>query len=1079
MQRYSSLFIVCSLCLLVIYVHTVVSQDICSSNTTTTCHTCVSTNCVWCSQTSRCVSPTEQCLNATIIPVGEMGIRDSTRSQTKFWNQLGVNSKSITAQQSALLNSCFVRIESIDQCVTGSEYAKIYLPVSGSSRNLQSGGLAQQPILPVPHEFLLSYVNNIGVPLKPDMTKKELKKYMDHLADSKTSHLLVGSYLINNDQHKNAQALSLFSHVGYIGFTANYTLDPKRNNKLTVKKKSKGNVMLHLLPSSISLHAPRGKYQLGMVVAFVTNDTQQQPQCLFYQVPDPITVKPVYQDVLVGIYVYIGIPVFLIAFILVVIYSACCPFNDIKKVGQARYDEQEKQEREDLKNKNADPTIDTTTKPEVDEEAMAQTEPLSGVPDVTQTRAKFSLLYFLKVNSDVVIEQCGLRGYYYWKFYRRLLLIVTLYAFLALSIILPINIVFNHRGNAVIDLAVTTFGTIGRFSAVSSAHYIVSVVFFVIAVAVYAFSIRLTYYKRRYEASIFTARLRHLPELEIKVDCDSDGKCFILNHEEIDKRETLLVDHFNTMLKKELSMEQQQQQQQVEATNKDDILLDNGNTTIETKVEDPVLSVSIIADMEHVMSDIEQQHKIEANLASQASKGNSKTFLQKVRLKRLKKARASMMKKIKKKPIVTSQVFITFRSAHALRTCKKIYKDYKKKMSCNTEHSDNISMMNLWKMRQVTWEPEDVQWENIYDSTRRNVFGTVFVYLVYLVFYLIVIGLMVLYIIRYGLYGVNAGLHFKQAYLTMDSSVVTRKFVPLGLGFTGSIFSVTLTIAGEIANVIIRVVTSLERMKSKSKTSASYLLKSVAIIIPFYMTVPFLGDYKVSLTNAEAFYNNVGLNLMQFVLSYAFFYKGIELLICVVKVTISYWMTGGEPERIPFDFNVAYTSALTIFFIVAVTGVMVPLLFIPAVIFFFISYLVDTMLLLFFYDRAVGTGRIEFGLVSALLMVFGAAAMLFHPSTSWILLIGSLVFIGTALSIIAAVVYIYNIRGKKRSTQVHVHEETVYAHKYTQPHLERLMKKVTDYDMHTMANMSSDDEEEEVEVEKPPATATSTPITPV
>ena len=182
-------------------------------------------------------------------------------------------------------------------------------------------------------------------------------------------------------------------------------------------------------------------------------------------------------------------------------------------------------------------------------------------------------------------------------------------------------------------------------------------------------------------------------------------------------------------------------------------------------------------------------------------------------------------------------------------------------------------------------------------------------------------------------------------------------------------------------------------------------------------------------------------SLLQFVLSYCFFYKGIELLICVLKISISYWSTGGTPERIPFDFNVAYTSALTIFFIIAVTGIRIPLIFIPGLIFFVVYYLVDTFLLLFFYERAVGTGRIEFGLVSALMFVFSAAAMLLHPSLSLKLLGGSLAFLAIAFGIVAILVFIYNRRGKKRSTTVQVHEEAAYANKYTQPHLEMLLRR--------------------------------------
>lgn len=983
--------------------------------------------------------------------MGSMGLQDLEK-KTKFYNTIGTESGAVKRNNTILLEQCRTRIENVNECVVGSEYAKIYQLVSSSTRNLQAGGLGAQPILPLPAEFLSTYAIS-DIELLQNISGKQLERYMDDLAYDKRNLVIVGSYIISSSPKKaKGYPFSLFTNVGYIGVKGIYNITSK--NTLSFKKSNDGLPVVHLLPSSIGLKATRGYYDVGVVVA-LRNDLHPEPQCLFYRVPQKVFVKPVYQDIVVGIYVYLGIPLFLIGFILVGAYSIFCPFSDVKNLSQMKYEEQEKEEAKNIINQEeAEARITNVFGKSVStlqandilggdgDESPAEVtqaeEKQAKKLDVIVERNKFSFSYLWNLNSDKIITQTGLRGYYYWKFYRRLVLIIGLYTILAFAVILPVNIVFNLRIQRVIDFAVTTFGSIPRNSYATIAHYVVSVAFFFIAVVVYGFSVRLTYFKRRYEASIFTCRLRHLPILNIEIESDKTGRCYIANPDAIETRENLLKHHFNMLLKKELSKDVQ--------SDKTDTLIDNSTESSVVVEEDPVLSVNLIADMKHVMDDIDAQYRLEALLTDAQNKNI--TFLTKNRLRKLRKCRKDMIEKIKKKPLISTQCFITFRSVKALRLCKELYKTHQKKMQTSTPFSDQISLLSTWKIRQVTWEPEDVEWSNIYDSTRRNVLNTILVYIVYAMFFSVFIGILLIYFLRYGLYGVNSGLHFRQAFLTLNSSFL-RRLVPLGLGFTGSIFSVFLTIAGEIANIIIRAVTALERMKSKSKASASYLLKSIVVIIPFYLTVPFIGDYQVEYLDTESFYNNISLNLMQFVLSYAFFYKGLEVLICVVKVTISYVRTRGSPERPVFDFNVAYTSALTIFFIIAVTGQRIPLLFIPGLLFFVVSYLVDTFLLLFLYERAVGTGRIEFGLVSALMLAFSAVAMLSHPSLSLILLGGSVVFLSLAFGAVAGLVFIYNRRGKKRSRTVHVSEESRFANKYAQPHLEMLLRRNDDLELTT------------------------------
>jgi len=752
---------------------------------------------------------------------------------------------------------------------------------------------------------------------------------------------------------------------------------------------------------------------MGVMVALVNEANENEPVCLFYPLPSKITVTPVWRDAVLGIYLYAGLPIFFVGLILISIYTVFCPFVDSKQLSQEAYEEKERQELNDLKNESG----------EIIDETAVNEAKLSGA------RGRiYNISQFWKYNSDTIIANSGLRGYYYWKFYRRIVLIVLLYAVLALAIILPINIVYNYKVQTVIDLAVTTFGSIDTTGRVSIAHYVVGVLFFLITVAVYTFSIRLTFYKRRYESSVFTARLRHLPVMSINIGEDSEGRAYITNSIDIERREKLLMHHFNQVLRKEMKKEA--------TKNPED------KAVAEMVDTDLVLSVNLIADMSHIMSDIDTQYQLEQTINSSSS--SKEGFIARARAKRLNNSRKAMFKKIESHPVSTTQAFITFKSVLALRKCKVIYKSMTRKNRTKTPFSDEISCsVDTWKMRQVTWEPEDVNWNNIYDSTRRNVFGATMVYIAYFIVYALLIGALLVYFFRFGVYGLFSGLRYRQSFVIMRSAAFLKWLIPVVLGFASSVFSVFLTIAGEISNLVMRTVTGLERMKSKSKASASYLLKSVAIIIPFYLTIPFLGDYQVERVHPESFYSNTGLALIQFILSYLFFYKGIELLGCVAKVTLSYIMTSGEPERIPFEFNVSYTSALTNFFIIAVTGIRIPLIFIPGVAFFIMTYFVDTFLLLYFYQRAVGTGRIEFALVSVLLLVFGAAAMLFHPSLSLLLAFGSIIFVAIALSVISVMVYVYNRRGNKRSTNTLVTNEAVYANKYAQPHLKILLRRPT------------------------------------
>lgn len=1030
----------------------------------------------------------------------------ATASKSKFYNTINVANRKLLKRQSQYLQRCQLEMTQLDQCVVGSQFSKIYLPYSESTRNLQSSGLQKQPILPIAspffkHYFLPNFVNESSIEnddagdTEEEVLKKlvvdQLLEYRRSRHQNGTMSLLVGTYLIGDYRKRRVRPYVMFSSVGYEAKMLNYTLVSQYDRKtgqltgeeLQVesqngrqqKKKKKNDedfqrkLLTHLLPTNIGLRADRGSYRLGIVVALINStidekslefddddgenggDENIEPVCLFFPLPKPISVYPVWRDAVLGIYLYAGVPVFVIGIVLIGLYTVFCPFIDSKKLIQEAYEDNERRELNDMINDSGE-TINESV---LHEKMSSQVTSHDDYGTQLRERVR-GVLSFWKYNSDTVITKGGLRGYYYWKFYRRIVLIVLLYATLSLAIILPVNIVFNYRLDLVVDLALTTFGAIRTTSRVSIAHYVIGVLFFLITFTVYIFGIRLTFYKRRYESSVFTARLRHLPVMTLKIERDANGRAHIVNTNDIRAREKLLMQHFNLVLRKEVKREAEK--------HPDDKAL---AAMVDT---DLVLSVSLIADMAHIMKDIDTQYQLEKIVND--PKSRKEGFIARSRARRLENSRKAMFKKIESHPVTTDQAFVTFKSVYALRRCKVIYKSMVRKKHNKTEFSDEISFsIDAWKLRQVTWEPEDVVWENIYDSTRRNVFSSIAVYVAYFIIYALLIGALLIFFFRYGVYGLFSNLRYRQSFVIMRSAEFLKWLIPVVFGFASSVFSVFLTIAGEISNLIMRAVTGLERMKSKSKASASYLLKSVAIIIPFYLTIPFLGDYLVEGIDPELFYSNSGLALIQFILSYLFFYKGIELLRCVAMVTVNYLLSHGEPERIPFDFNVAYTSALTNFFIIAVTGIRIPLIFIPGVAFFVMTYFVDTFLLLNFYQRSVGTGRIEFALVSVLLLIFGGAAMLSHPSLSALLAFGSVIFVAIALSIISVMVYVYNRRGNKRSIMSIVTDEHAFANKYVQPHLKILMRMDEDRKSGYHSRQNS--------VEAVELSDVSTPISPV
>lgn len=233
-----------------------------------------------------------------------------------------------------------------------------------------------------------------------------------------------------------------------------------------------------------------------------------------------------------------------------------------------------------------------------------------------------------------------------------------------------------------------------------------------------------------------------------------------------------------------------------------------------------------------------------------------------------------------------------------------------------------------------------------------------------------------------------------------------------------------------------------EKMKTKSRFEASYLLKTALMCTFSSLLTPYYGDLQMRDTSPKSFYNNSGLKLMYLLLSQMFVSKGLVLFMDVVTIAVRNWKTSGAPERPKFNFVSSYSISLYIFYTLTALGTRFPMLFIPGVMFFVMNYFVDTFLICFLYDKATGVGSVEFGIASLLTLLFASLAVVTSPAYSRVIsqVSSTSFFFVTCAALLIATLLISRYIMRKHKERLCVEEEKKYMNRYTHPQLARLLQ---------------------------------------
>jgi len=1003
--------------------------------------------CIWCTQTSTCIdSVTHTCHNASqIFFIGDEGggsssnrkkskdnpfyliqIQQEQQLEEEEFNALNKNHNGssplkktyaemypvdegdVNPAQTAILDQCATQYTRLEQCLMGMEYAQIYLPVSKSVRNLQEGGLMVQPILPLTQSFLNHYISlNNSVSLNDNDSSND-EKYLE--AVLKDYIVTVGAYFINPPKALSKYKPRLFSFFHQLGsqhLRANITLSSNSKMKVTAVGNG-GQLIWNWYSSDMGIVASPNHYKIGMIIAMY-NRTSKQPICMHYQIPDKIRARTVYFEMLIGPHLGLGVPLFVASFITLVVFIFKCPFA--KSNGMTSDANWEKVSRE------------------LEDDIIREEGEHSGtdVERLLSERQVLDLKWFATLNSTKMIRQCGFPAYYWWKFHRRIVLMIGLFAFITFPTLLPIHVVYNRNQQYYPDFSITTFGKILDGSKVSAAHFTMNTIYYVVCVINMALTVKLLIFKRRREKlSSVTLRVSNLPPLQISIERNRYVDLGVSNPDDIERREQLLCDHFNSIVRN------------VSSVNTLSNPLEEEFISSENSIEDAVLCATITPDMHLISSLFKQYEDLKVQLSDSTLSEQTKIA------DKIEKTRDKILAITQRNPVVSTSAFVTFRSAKYLDTCVKAHSPKSRDNMADTVHSLRISALGSknWNIHQCTWEPEDIEWDNLHHSRNENLVRTIISYVATSTFVLVSVGLLCIYIVLNGMYGAASRIQLRQSKWTVLANSLDRRWITQLANIPYYVLPIFLAILNEIFALIFYYFGKAEKMKTKSRFEASYLLKTALMCTFSSLLTPYYGDLQMRDTSPKSFYNNSGLKLMYLLLSQMFVSKGLVLFMDVVTIAVRNWKTSGAPERPKFNFVSSYSISLYIFYTLTALGTRFPMLFIPGVMFFVMNYFVDTFLICFLYDKATGVGSVEFGIASLLTLLFASLAVVTSPAYSRVIsqVSSTSFFFVTCAALLMATLLISRYIMRKHKERLCVEEEKKYMNRYTHPQLTRLLQ---------------------------------------
>jgi len=967
------------------------------------CFSCLdpalSNECAWCTMSSSCVNSTQECENWTVDYVGSLG----KGSFAKLYSR-----------DEYVVNNCEKRIERVDSCVSGSQFAQLYLPYSESVRNAKEGGFDDQPTLAVPQEFINEYVSESFD--GSNKLIKELRKY------NYTAH--VGSFVMTR-QHSNITkgmyeptTYTSSSLLGIRPMRANYSVDSE-SGKLMVELNSRSDkILYHILLTNTGLIASPGSYQVGFVFLLHNESHYNHSSCLFYQSPRRVKVYRATKDILLGPYLYMGVPMFLITHIILVLFAKFCPWSHTKHLADSLRDQKQKQLESDYLQSKRDT-------------AIANEEDIGDISDeyVLHPRVGFNIWWFIRMNSVRLVKQCGFQAYYHWKFYRRCIFLLALIGILVICTLIPIHVTQYHKSKSRIypDFAITTAATLKKNSTIAIVHYVLSIGIYLISVVNIILVLRLIFFKKKQaKQAFFTAHLTNLPDLVLTVTRSPDLDVILKNKSEVLRRQKLLKHHYDSIIKQEHEI----RYAKAKYEGKDIPSLDSEN----------VLSVNVIADIAHLIPLIDAQHTIETQLKD-TSDVDPRVIER--RLKRLDDVREQLFTLASQKPIISNSAFVTFRSVQGLRSCVKLHE---RKEDCCTPHSLKFSdTTEEWKLSEITWEPEEILWENICVSKTSTAVRVIIVYIVFMIVFVLMFLSVITFVITGGFYNLAIGLHLTQSIAEIRQS--KNKFVMgivTAMTWLANRLPLVVAILVEITGAITYNITKIEKMKTIARYQASTLCKTLCIMALLACWVPYFEDRALLHVSSYIYYNSTVMKLTQFILAQLFVSRSFKHLGKIIMVIVSYIRTKGEPRRLEFDFITSYSKAIVVFFIVLTSCTKIPLLVVPGIIFMIVSYISDSFLLAFFYEKSNVTGTAEIGILSILMVYSAVSSVIAAPQINWtIRTILSSTFVGFTLTVTILLVCLFLFikwAARRKLKYLMMKNEDIFANNYAQPHLQMLLR---------------------------------------